>query len=84
MGGVTTPERRKLKEDAIRIRQELGWSYRQIAGHLKEARSTIFDWLSGYPIATASDNSNPLALNTVHVMDCVEGTLATIARSQTV
>ena len=45
MGMVLTPERQKLKQDAIRLRQEMGWSGDKIAEHLKCDRSIIYCWL---------------------------------------
>lgn len=67
-----TPERQKLKQDAIRLRQEMGWSIRRIAGHLKIAKSAVGEWLSAYSTHELSDNL-PLSFNQVHVMDCVDG-----------
>ena len=39
------PERQKLKQDAIRLRRELGWSERRIARHLTIDYRTIHRWL---------------------------------------
>lgn len=68
-----TPDRQKLKQDAIRLRQELGWSERQIAGQLNVPRPTINVWLADNPKRTVAKNNGLLALNTVHIMDCIEG-----------
>ncbi|GEM_PF-3106749 len=72
MGRTLTPEHQALRRDALRIRRELGWSQRQIAGHLSLPKSTIDAWLPKNPAATVPNNS-PLALNAVHVMDAVDG-----------
>jgi hypothetical protein len=67
-----TPERQKLKQDAVRLRQEMGWSERQIANHLGLPQPTIHVWLINKSEPNMINNS-PLKFNTVHVMDCVDG-----------
>jgi site-specific DNA-methyltransferase (adenine-specific) len=69
---VLTPERQKLKQDAIRISQELGWSNHKIAAHLDIPRRTIDSWVGNNPKAKAGNNS-PLTFNTVHSLDCLDG-----------
>jgi len=73
MGRTLTPERQKQKSDAIRIRQELGWSERQIMAHLSLPRRTIRRYVGHNSEAKVGHNNGHLALNTVHVMDCLEG-----------
>lgn len=73
MARTLTPDRQILKQDAIRLRQELGWSIRKIAGHLRLPKSDIYLWVSNNSIPELSNNNGPLALNTVHGMDCVTG-----------
>jgi len=73
MGRKLTPEREALRRDAIRIRQELGWSEWEIANHLSLPQPTIHLWLTKNSVAVPINNSPPLALNTVHVMDVLEG-----------
>lgn len=73
MARTLTPERQKLRQDAIRLRQELGWSERQIAEHLHEWRSTIHYWLHKNGTRKAHNNSAPLIPNNIYCMDCLEG-----------
>ena len=72
MGRTITPERLKLKQDAIRIRQELGWSNRRIAAHLQVARRSIDSWMGDNSVTRVGNNTK-LNLNTLHVMDCADG-----------
>ncbi len=72
MGRTLTPERQALRQDALRIRQELGWSERAIANHLSLPRDTVHHWMVLNAKAGLVHNP-PLALNTVHVMDAVVG-----------
>lgn len=72
MGRTLTPERRKLKQDAIRIRQELGWSERQIASHLNLPRPTINVWLANNSITRLAKNNGHLNLGLVHILDCIK------------
>lgn len=68
-----TPERQKLRLDAIRIRQELGWSIRVIAGHLRVPKSDIHYWLSNNGTHAPSHNTTPLPPNNIYCMDCLNG-----------
>ncbi len=84
-----TPERRALKLDALQLRRELGWSERQIAKALGVPQQTVNLWLKAgkeslaipgqLPQATRNskghltNNSGPLALGKVHVMDATQG-----------
>jgi len=65
-----TPERQKLKQDAIRLHQELGWSTRKIAVHLNLSQTTIMRFLNHNN--SLKLNHNP-SLNQVHITDCVDG-----------
>ncbi len=73
MAGKLTPERQKLRLDAIRIRQELGWSIRVIAGHLQVPKSDVYLWLSNNSEARVSHNTTPLSPNNIYCMDCLDG-----------
>jgi len=73
MARTLTPERQKLKQDAIRLRQELGWSERKIANHLSLPKPTIHDWLVGISDCNVVGNNNHLDLNKVYIMDCIGG-----------
>lgn len=73
MARKLTPERQNLRLDAIRIRQELGWSLDKIVGHIGLPRTTIARWLSHNPVPRLSHNNGLLSLNQVHVMDCMTG-----------
>lgn len=73
MARTLTPERQKLKQDAIRLHQELGWSNRAIAAHLRIPRRTIDGWVGNNSTPRVGKNNGLLALNTVHIMDCIEG-----------
>ncbi len=68
-----TPERQKLRLDAIRLRQELGWSERQIAGHLSLPRTTIQRFLAHNNTHEMAHNATPLSPNTIYCMDCLDG-----------
>jgi len=68
-----TPERQALRQDAIRIREELGWSVRDIAGHLSLPKTDIHRWVSHISQPALSHNAAPLELNKVHIMDAVHG-----------
>jgi site-specific DNA-methyltransferase (adenine-specific) len=61
-----TPERQQLRDDAIRLRQELGWSERRIASHLSLPRPTINRWVARFDTLNVAHNS-------VNIMDCVTG-----------
>ena len=73
MARTLTPERQKLRQDAIRLRKELGWSIRVIAGHLKVPKSDIHQWLSNNGTLALSKNTTPLSPNAVYCLDCLEG-----------
>ena len=73
MARTMTPERQKLKKDAIRLRQELGWSEREIANHLSLPQPTIHVWLISNPIPSVIKNNGRLDLSIVHIMDCIKG-----------
>jgi len=73
MARTLTPERQKLRRDAIRLRQELGWSERQIANHLSLPRDTIHRWLVHNSVPRMVQNNGQLDLGTVHIMDCTKG-----------
>jgi len=89
MGRIQTDKNKQLKRDAIKLRQDLGWSERRIGEELGVSNDTIHNWLQinkqfTHVIIKQSrhvlDNSTskvlhnpPLALNRVHVMDCVTG-----------
>jgi len=68
-----TPERQKLRLDAIRLRQELGWSIRVIAGHLGVPKSDIHEWVSNNITHELSKNIASLSLNNIYRMDCLDG-----------
>lgn len=72
MARTSTPKNQKLKQDAIRLRQELGLNNCEIAARLNHNESTIRYWLRNNCEAGIRNNS-PLKFNTVHVMDCVDG-----------
>jgi len=67
MARTLTPERQGLRQDAIRLRQELGWSERQIGKHLSLPCSTIHGYLLR--------NNKPISLknNNVYPLDCLTG-----------
>ena len=73
MSRTLTPERGKLKSDAVRLRRELGWSNRQIVAHLSLPETTIRRWVGHNSEPTVRHNLDSLALNTVHTTDCLEG-----------
>ena len=45
MTNSMTPEREKLRQEAIRLRQELGWHQKEIADYLNVPQPTINFWL---------------------------------------
>lgn len=73
MARTLTPERQKQREDAIRIRQELEWSERQIADHLRVPKTTVHEWLVGNSKANVVKNNLPLTPNNIYHMDCLDG-----------
>lgn len=73
MARTLTPERQKLKQDAIRLRQELGWSERRLAEHLNLACSTIHSYLLNNSEPIMLNNKPSIYLNQVYVVDCIQG-----------
>lgn len=73
MARTLSPERQRLRQDAIRLRQELGWPERKIAEHLSLPCSTIHGYLLNNPIAKMLKNDDVLDLGLVHIRDCVKG-----------
>ena len=73
MARTLTPERQKLKRDAIRLRQELRWTERQIANHLSLPQPTIHVWLINNSVSRVIKNNGVLPLGSVHIMDCRKG-----------
>jgi len=65
-----TPERQKLRQDAIRLRHEIGWDSCHISRHLNVPRRTIRDWLHDNGGGNSGDNTS---LNCVHIIDCIAG-----------
>jgi predicted methyltransferase len=69
MARTLTPERQKLKQEAISLRYDYGWAIRQIAGHLDIKKSTIDLWVS-------SNSGSGLSKNNGHIThlegDCLE------------
>lgn len=66
MARTLTVERQALREDAIRLRQELGWSNRKIAAHLTVPPRTIDMWLRNYSTLDVRKNA-------VNIMNCLDG-----------
>ena len=66
MGRTLTPERQKLKRDAIRLQQEMGWDSGQISGHLNVPSRTVRRW-------TGHNNGHNVSMNTTNTMDCTVG-----------
>jgi len=73
MARALTLERQKLKQDAIRIRQELGWTERHIANHLSLPQPTIHVWLINNSVPSVIKNNGQLDLGIVHIIDCIKG-----------
>jgi len=73
MARKLTPERQKLRLDAIRIRQELGWSIDKIAVYLSLPPTTIARWVSHNPEARLPHNTAPLSPDNIYCMDCLDG-----------
>lgn len=71
MARKLTPERQKLRLDAIRLRQELGWSNRRIAAHLTVPETTIRRWIRHNYKARVRQNTAPLSPNNIYCMDCL-------------
>ena len=71
MARTLTPERQKLRLDAIRLRQELEWSERQIANHLSLPQPTIHTWLINNINRRVIKNNTPLSPNAIYSMDCL-------------
>lgn len=73
MTRTLTPERQKLKQDAIQLRQELGWTERRIAEHLSLPCSTIHGYLLNNVTPTPLKNNTHLTPNNIHCMNCLVG-----------
>lgn len=73
MARPMTPERQKQRQDAIRIRQELGWSIDRIVEHLGLPRTTIARWVSHNGKAKPYHNAKPLSPNNIYHKDCLDG-----------
>lgn len=72
MARKLTPERKKVRLDAIRLRQELGWSERSIMAHLSLPETTIRRWLR-HNNSHDTRHNKPLAPNNIYCMECLEG-----------
>ncbi len=46
MARTLTPERQKLKQEALSLRYDYWWTERKIAGHLHVPQQTIHLWLT--------------------------------------
>lgn len=69
MGRVLTPERQKLKQQAISLRYDYGLSVPQIMRQVNLKRPTIYRYLSHNSHSTLSHNS----ANITHLEgDCLE------------
>jgi hypothetical protein len=86
MARTLSPERQKLKQDAIRIRMELAWSEREIAAHLGIDPATSHRFVKHLTLDKVKHarqllhNSDietlhnlPLIFNQVYIMDCLNG-----------
>ena len=89
MGMTQTDKNKQLKRNAIRLRMELGWSERRIGKELGADKQTVHRWVKIVRQVTPNivrqdslvhhnstskvPHNSPLALNKVHVMDCVTG-----------
>lgn len=47
MARTLTPERQKLKQEALSLRYDYGWTERRITDHLHIPKTVIHDWLVG-------------------------------------
>ena len=45
MARILTPERQKLKDKALALRYDYGWTERRIANSLNVSRGTLHHWL---------------------------------------
>ena len=72
MARKLTPERQELRLNAIRLRQELGWSNRAIMAHLSLPETTIRRWLR-HNNSHDTRHNKPLTPNALYCMDCLEG-----------
>lgn len=69
MARTLTPERQKLKQEALSLRYDYGWDIRQIAGQLDVKKSTIHLWTSNNSGKGLSNNSTKIT----HLEgDCLE------------
>ena len=56
MARTLTPERQKLKAEALSLRYDYGWGIRRIAGQLHVKKSTIYLWVSNNSNGGLSNN----------------------------
>lgn len=69
MARTLTPERQKLKQEAISLRYDYEWDIRRIAGQLQVKKSTIHLWVSNNSHRGLSNNNHPIT----HLEgDCLE------------
>jgi len=57
LGRKLTPERQKLKQEALSLRYDYGWTERRIVDQLGGKKSTIHDWLVGNSHTPLVDNN---------------------------
>lgn len=62
MGRILTPERQKLRDEAISLRYDYGWSIRQIAGQLQLPKTVIHRFVSPYLNTLMSHNDGHIRL----------------------
>ena len=73
-----TPEREALRQDAIQLRRELGWSERQIVSHLSLPKTTVHRWLDVDQVIATDVDQNGRAVHipepgVVHIADAIAG-----------
>jgi site-specific DNA-methyltransferase (adenine-specific) len=89
MAMTLTEDRKQLRRDAIKLRQDLGWNNTKIGKHLDVPRKTVAYWLKNLATPTSiiladsnntgnnstlnSGSNSNPLLNKVNVMDCVTG-----------
>ena len=57
MARTLTPERQKLRQEALSLRYDYGWMERRIAGQLHVKKSTIHLWVSNNSNGRLPNNS---------------------------
>ncbi len=62
MARKLTPERQKLKQEAISLRYDYGWTIRSIAGQLHLPKTVIHRYVSHNSHSGLSHNSNHIRL----------------------